>query len=157
VGRKNGMKTKFPLSRKVQLAFGSAILALLVAGAVFYRAIVLSNESDRRLRQTHEVLANLHDLGFAMEAIESSSRGFVLTGKESYLETDRASRLIVAQDEQIVRNLTVDNPKQQNQLPALEKLTAEQFALADLVISRRRPKAWRRQRMLFEANRASES
>ena len=140
MGRKNGMKTKFPLSRKVQLAFGSAILALLVAGAVFYRAIVLSNESDRRLRHTHEVLANLHDLGFAMEAIESSSRGFVLTGKESYLETDRASRLIVAQDEQIVRNLTVDNPKQQNQLPALEKLTAEQFALADLVISRRRAK-----------------
>src|ERR1700723_1572866 len=132
------MKTKFPLNRKVQLAFGSAILALLVVGAVSYRAIVLSNESDRRLRHTHEVLANLHDLGFAMETIESSSRGFVLTGSESYLETDRASRLIVAQDEEIVNNLTIDNPRQQNQLPALEKLTAEQFALVDLVISRRR-------------------
>jgi diguanylate cyclase (GGDEF)-like protein/PAS domain S-box-containing protein len=132
------MKSKFPSNRKVQLAFGSAILALLVAGAVSYRAIVLSNESDRWLRHTDEVLADLHDLGFAMETIESSSHGFVLTGSESYLETDRASRLIVAQDEEIVRTLTIDNPRQQNQLPALKKLTAEQFALADLVISRRR-------------------
>ena len=132
------MKTKSPLNRNVQFAFGSAILALLVVGAVSYRAIVLSSESDRWIGHTHEVLANLHDLDFTMETIESSSRGFVLTGNESYLETYRVSRLIVAQDEEIVRSLTVDNPKQQNQFPDLEKLTGEQFALADRVISRRR-------------------
>src|SRR5580692_7876854 len=132
------MKTKFPLNRKVQLAFGSAILALLVVGALSYRAVVLSSESDRWLGHSHEVLANLHDLDFAMETVESSTRGFVLTGNESYLETYRASRLIAAQEEEIVRSLTADNPKQQNRLPALEKLTAEQFALAELVVSRRR-------------------
>src|SRR5580658_3713198 len=132
------MKTKFPLNRKVQLAFGSAILALLVVGALSYRAVVLSSESDRWLGHSHEVLANLHYLDFAMETVESSTRGFVLTGNESYLETYRASRLIAAQEEEIVRSLTADNPKQQNRLPALEKLTAEQFALAELVVSRRR-------------------
>src|SRR5580692_2307217 len=132
------MNTKFLLNRKLQLAFGSAILALLVVGSVSYRTIDLSSESDRWLRHTHEVLANLHDLDFAMETTESSSRGFVLTGNESYLETYGASRLIVAQEEETLRNLTVDNPSQQDQLPGLEKLTAEQFALVDLVIHRRR-------------------
>jgi diguanylate cyclase (GGDEF)-like protein/PAS domain S-box-containing protein len=131
------MKTKFLSNRKVQLAFGSAILALLVVGAFSYRGIVLSSESDQWLRHTHEVLANLHELGFAMETVESSSREFVLTGNESYLGTYRASRLIAEQDQEIVRNLTVDNPKQQSQLSALEGLIAEEFALADLAITGR--------------------
>lgn len=131
------MKTKFPSNRKVQLAFGSAILALLVVGAFSYRGIVLSSESDRWLRHTHEVLATLHELGFAMETVESSSREFVLTGNESYLGTYRASRLIAEQDQEIVRNLTVDNPKQESQLSALEGLIAEEFALADLAITGR--------------------
>ena len=36
---------------------------------------------------THEVIENLQDLLLAMEGIESSSSGFALTGKESYLES----------------------------------------------------------------------
>jgi diguanylate cyclase (GGDEF)-like protein/PAS domain S-box-containing protein len=132
------MKTKSVSNRNVQLAFGCAILALLVVGAISYRGIALSSEGDRWLRHSHEMVANLHDLGFAMETVESSTRGFVLTGHQSYLDTYRASRLVVAQDEEIVRNLTVDNPKQERQLSALEGLIIEEFALADLVISRRR-------------------
>ena len=131
-------KLKSLLSRKVQFAFGSAILALLVVGAVSYRGIVLSSESDRWLLHTHEVLANLHDLGSAMEQAESSCHGFVLTGDESYFETNRATRLTIAQDEKSVRNLTANNPNQQNQLAALERLTAEKFVFEDLVMSRRR-------------------
>jgi CHASE3 domain len=81
------------LTRKVQLAFGSAILTLLVVGAVSYRGMVVSRESDRWVRHTHEVIENLQDLLLAMEGIESSYRGFALTGKESYLESYHASIL----------------------------------------------------------------
>src|ERR1700674_6064588 len=107
------------LTRKVQLAFGSAILTLLVVGAVSYRGMVVSRESDRWVRHTHEVIENLQDLLLAMEGVESSEGGFVLTGKESYLEPYRASILSVEQYEATVRNLTLDNPQQQRQLPAL--------------------------------------
>ena len=44
------MRTKSLLSRKMQLAFGSAILTLLVVGAISYRGIVVSSESDRLVR-----------------------------------------------------------------------------------------------------------
>ena len=42
------------LNRKIQLTFGPAVLALLfltllVVGAVSYRSVVVSQESDRRL------------------------------------------------------------------------------------------------------------
>src|SRR5271155_956023 len=81
------MKTKFLLGRNVQLAFGSAILTLLVVGAISYRGMVVSSESDRWVRHTHEVLENLQDLRSAMDSVESSYRGFALTGNESCLES----------------------------------------------------------------------
>ena len=77
------MKTAFQLNRKVQLAFASAILTLLLVGAVSYCSVIASSESDRWVRHSHEVLASLQDLLFAMRSIESSSRGYVLTGKET--------------------------------------------------------------------------
>ena len=77
------MKNKSLLNRKVQLAFGSAIVILLVVGSVSYRGMAISKESDRLVRHTHEVIENLQDLLLAVEGIETSDRGFVLTGKES--------------------------------------------------------------------------
>jgi CHASE3 domain sensor protein len=49
---------------------------------------------------THEILENLQDLRFALESVESSVRGYVLTGKESYLDTyRRANRTRPARSE----------------------------------------------------------
>jgi methyl-accepting chemotaxis protein len=77
------MKTMSLLNWKAQLAFGSAILTLLVLGAISYRGMVVSSESDRWVSHTHEVLESLQDFVFAVEGVESSSRGFALTGNES--------------------------------------------------------------------------
>src|SRR5580658_1071455 len=131
------MKTVSQLDRKVQLAFGAAILALVAVGALSYRSMVVSGQSDRWVRHTHEVLENLQDLRFALESVESSVRGYVLTGKESYLATYHASRSRVEQDQATVRNLTVDNPAQQHQLPDLKRLAAEKIQWAEVVIGLR--------------------
>jgi PAS domain S-box-containing protein len=132
------MTSKSLLSRKVQLAFGCAILALLVVGAISYHGIVVSGESDQWVRHTHEVLEQLHDLQSAIESVESSYRGFVLTGNESYVETYRASISSAQQDEATIGNLTVDNAVQQRQLPTLEKVMAEKIAFGESVIGLRR-------------------
>jgi PAS domain S-box-containing protein len=132
------MKSQVGSTRRLQLAFGAAILIFLAVGAISYRSLAVSEGSERWVRHTHEVLENLHELAFAMQRVEASCRGFLLTGDESYLETCRASRLAVARIEIIVRDLTVDNPRQQDQLLVLEALTAEKFALADMLVTRRR-------------------
>jgi signal transduction histidine kinase len=132
------MKNKSPLDRKIQLAFGSAILTLLVVGVISYHAMAVSSESDRWVRHTHEVLESLQDLLSSMQDLESSSRGFVLTGKESYLETYRASISRTEQEKTIVTSLTVDNPAQRLQIPKLERLAAQEIQLAGRVIDLRR-------------------
>ena len=133
------MKTKSLLGRKVQFALAFAIFTLLVVGALSYRGMVVSSESDRWVRHTHEVLESLQDLLLAMQSVESSYRGFVLTGKESYLESYHAGVGSAEQDVATVRNLTADNPAQQNQFPALEKLAAQkiQFGERSFALARR--------------------
>jgi CHASE3 domain sensor protein len=136
------MKTKSLLNRKVQLAFGSAIAILLVVAAFSYRGMVVFSESDRWVRHSHEVLETLQELLFAVQSIEASSRGFVLTGEESYLESYRADLVSAEQHEAAVRNLTLDNPEQQRHLPALEGLAAQKLRFAEEVISLRRAKGF---------------
>ena len=132
------MKTKFLLNRKVELAFGSAILTLFAVGAISYHGMIVSRESDQRVRHTHQVLEKLQDLLTAMQSIESSYRGFALTGQEAYLDSFRAGNLSAEQDEMTVRNLTVDNPKQQRQLSALEGLAGQEMQFGGMVIGLRR-------------------
>jgi len=131
------MKRKSLLNWNVQLAFGVAILALLVVGAISYRGIVVSNESDLWVRHTHEVLESLKDLVLATESVKASTGGFVLTGKESYVEAYHASRVRGEQDRAAVRNLTSDNPTQQRRIPELERLAAQQIELSEGIIDLR--------------------
>ena len=128
------MKTKSVLKRKLQLAFVSAVLALLVVGAVSYRSMVESSESDLWVRHTDQVLEKLQDLLAALQTVESNARGYRLTGDESFLEVYRAGIAKTEKDQTIVRNLTADNTGQQHRLDALATLSAQKFQLARLVL-----------------------
>jgi len=131
------IRSKSVLTRKLQVALGSAMFALLVVGAISYRGMVLSRENARWVSHTHEVLECVHDLVFAVESIESNSRGFESTGKQSYLDSYRVGLQKVAKDQAVIRTLTLDNAEQQRQLPVLENLTAQKIRRADLVMSQR--------------------
>src|SRR3984957_14315302 len=134
------MKTKSLLNRKVQVALGAAVMASLVVGALSYRSMVASGESDRWVRHTHEVLETLQNLLSEMRRIESSYRGFALTGKESDLETYRAGILSAEQDKSTVHALTADNPKQRIQIPNLDRFVAEKIQFGERVIRLRQTK-----------------
>jgi diguanylate cyclase (GGDEF)-like protein/PAS domain S-box-containing protein len=124
----------------MQLAFGSAILTLLVVGMIFYRGMVVSGESAQWVSHTHQVLESVQDLVFTLENIESNARKFALTGKESDLESYRVGLLKIAQDQAAIRYLTLDNPEQQRQVPVLEGLTAQKIQRAEMVMNRHRLK-----------------
>jgi CHASE3 domain sensor protein len=68
-------------------------LTLLVVGAIPYHSMIASSESERWLRHAHEVLESLQDLRSALGGIESSYRGFALTGRQAFVESFRTTRL----------------------------------------------------------------
>src|SRR5476651_1944276 len=132
------MKTTSQSNWKVQAAFASAIFTLLAVGAICYRSLAVSSDSDRWVRHTHEVLENLEDLLFAMESVESSGRGFVLSDDDSYLEARSAGVLRVQQDQATLGSLTGDNSTQQRQLLVLAKLVGAKISRGDFVIGLRK-------------------
>ena len=132
------MKKKSALGRKLQLMFGSAILALLAVGTISYRSMVESSESDQWVRHTHQVLEKLQDLLATMQTVESSARGYLLTGDESFLDVYRAGITKTLEDQIIVGNLTADNSLQQSRLAVLATLAAQKFQLAERVVGLRR-------------------
>jgi hypothetical protein len=140
--------------RKMQLAFGAAMLALLVVGVISYRGIVLSSESCESVRHTDDVLENLQDLLMSMRGIESSYRGFALTGSEKYVESFHAGILRSQQDQTTLRNLTADNPTQQRRIPTLDRLANQKITLGETVIGLRRMKGMEAAAAGAPANRA---
>jgi PAS domain-containing protein len=68
------MKTPSQSNRNVQLAFGSAILALVPVGAVSHRGMAVSDSSNRWVRHSHQVLETLQDLRV------SQTEAFLLLG-----------------------------------------------------------------------------
>src|ERR1700753_3668290 len=126
--------TSSPLNRRVRLAFGAAVLIFMIVGLVSFRSMVLSTRSERWVSHTHEVIANLDDLLTAMSTVESSGRGYILTGKDSYLDTFRQYKLREQQDEAKIAILTADNPVQQARLPELASIASRRIKRSELVI-----------------------
>src|SRR5579863_214315 len=125
------MMAKLALNRKLQLGFGLAILAFFIVGAVSYRAVLLSTESERWVQHTHEVLENLQDLLLSIKSVESSARGFVLFGEDSYLESFAASERKAHEDVQTIGTLTSDEPAQQRRMSHLEAVVAQKLHLSE--------------------------
>ena len=125
---------------KLRVGFGAA-LAILLAVAVFsFHSIVVVSENNLWVTHTHEVLGDLEELGFSAKSIESSSRGFALTGEESQLSEFRKSRVRAQHYSETVSNATQDNPVQQRELPTLEGLLAQRIQFAESVINLRQSK-----------------
>jgi diguanylate cyclase (GGDEF)-like protein/PAS domain S-box-containing protein len=133
-----------PLSnRKVQFTFGSVILSLLVVtllllGALSYRGMAVTRESDRWVRHTHEVLEHIQELFAAMQTAESSYRGFLITGDEQSLKPYQENVLRSGRETRIISNLTADNPVQQRHIPSLVRLNNQRIQYAEAVINVRR-------------------
>ncbi len=131
-------KTKPRSNLKVALAFGAGLLTLLVVGGISYRFMIGAEEDVRWVQHTRETLGTLDNLLSAQASIDSSVRGFALSGNDSYLDAYRTSALRAEQDEASVRKLTADNPAQQGRLPALEALAAAKLKRAEAIIALRR-------------------
>lgn len=132
------MKTVLQAVRELQWGLLTALVIFLIAALGFYHGLLLLDRSEVWVAHTHEVLEHLQDVQSEMETIESTYRGFALTGKESSLERYRPDVLLAIQDEKSLRELTSDNPSQQRLLPVLNRIIEQKLQFADSIIQLRR-------------------
>jgi methyl-accepting chemotaxis protein len=124
------------VGRKIAAGFAAVFAVLLVISGVSYRATNGLIETNRRVEHTYQVRDHLSRVNALLDEVETSGRGYVITGEEDFLEPYRAAIRPLDETMTALRELTADNARQQRRLDTLEGLvkakleyTAQNIAL----------------------------
>ncbi len=116
-----------------------AIVAAVVvanAGLSYWNVWTLA-ATDRWVIHTFEVLTELEDTLSLLKDAETGQRGYLLTGRDHYLEPHREAVAGVPGKLRRLKELTADNPRQQARFPELEARVAEKLSELQRAISLR--------------------
>ncbi|HEV8608286.1 MAG TPA: PAS domain S-box protein [Tepidisphaeraceae bacterium] len=126
------------LQRKVTLSFGAAVCMLCVLGILSYRSIHQFITSAGWNDHSRLVLATIAQVSDEATKAESSSRRYVITGNEGDLSPYRAAVEGVDSKVRQLRELTADNPRQQQRLDRFELQRDEIIAVTQGTLNLRR-------------------
>src|SRR5690348_11954367 len=118
------------------------VVALLVGNAVLaYRNTRQLLEDAGWVAHTQEVLDLTSDVLRTLVDAETGQRGFLITGKDNFLEPYDQALARLDQQVRTLKDKTQDNSRQQARIEELERLTAERLALLQKRIDLRRKSA----------------
>ena len=95
-------------------------------------------EATSAVAHTREVLTNLSHVLSSFQDIETGARGFLITGRDEYLEPYEAGKSAIARDYNEGRRLTLENASQQERFDELRRLLDVELAMLDDTIAMRR-------------------
>jgi CHASE3 domain sensor protein len=132
------MLSNWTFGKRLALGFAMPALALLVISIASYRNTESLIEDARWVEHTEGVRRLVAHLLAELHEIESTQRGYIITGDTSYLESYAAARAKILGTFEEVRTETRDNELQQQRLAALKPLIDERLAFAEANIEVRR-------------------
>ncbi len=113
------------LRMKLVAACGVALLILGGVSVLSYRSTVRADEDARWVAHTRIVLEKLNALTVDIISQETEQRGYVFTGEGSHLTSYNQGLNRLRSDLDDLRNLTADNPRQQQTIKRLEPLISK--------------------------------
>ncbi|MDP9267019.1 MAG: response regulator [Acidobacteriota bacterium] len=130
--------TGLSIRTRVYLAFFCVLIPLLASGILVYRTTLASQASERWVIHSHEVLQAIEDAHARLSSAESAARGFVISGSEEYTGSMAKEAAEALQRVRRLRQLTVDNPQQQERIARLEPLIQARLDLLAEIVRLRR-------------------
>jgi signal transduction histidine kinase len=113
------------------VAFFISLVILLGIGFNFYTRLLRYNYSITWIEHTHEVLHEIRNFENYFKEIESSQRGFLLTGDSVFLKSsDKKINSIKVSFKRLLQ-LTSDNPTQQKNLGNLNYLVSRRLDILE--------------------------
>ena len=115
-----------PLETWSVIGLATVLAFFLISGAIAYRNIEILRKNNERIQHTHSVLIAISDLLSTAQEAETGQRGYLLTGKDQYLEPYNRAVSDVAVRTEALAILIQDNPTQQaNLLPVRRHIDAK--------------------------------
>jgi methyl-accepting chemotaxis protein len=132
------MFRNWTFGRKIAAAFGLAALVLVVVAGFGYQNTNTLIASDQLVRHTLEVRREIAEILAGMNAAESESRGYVISGDADYAtEYEAAAGKAQAAFAQL-KTLTADNPNQQARMAEITPLMQQKFDVLKRNVDTRR-------------------
>lgn len=124
---------------EIGLLFALGLMTVLLAanGFISYRNIFQLHTDSSLVNHTHEVLGILRNLRTGLSAAESSQRGYVITGRKSYLEAYHDMLPEIDRNYRTLTQLVADGRKQTSHMKTLrEKISTRLEIMQDVVMKR---------------------
>lgn len=126
-------KFNLPLRSKIAAGLVTALLVLVVS-AMSYWTLRRAAKSFEEVNHTSRVLLEQQKLLSGLVDVETSARGYALTGDSSFLGPFYTARTLVPELIARLRRLTADHPEQQHRLDTLESVAGDQLRFNDQII-----------------------
>ncbi|MBC7005248.1 methyl-accepting chemotaxis protein [Photobacterium sp. BZF1] len=127
------------LSIRARLLLINSVISLMLLGlmGVVYNAISTMEKTSHWVEHTHEVIRQSEGLVSAMVDQETGLRGFAIAGQSDYLEPYQSGQKDFQENLTSVKQLTSDNPAQQQRFDGVEEQAIRWQAYAESVIALR--------------------
>ncbi|MEO6314389.1 MAG: response regulator [Chitinophagaceae bacterium] len=129
---------KRSLKRNLLIGFGSSLLILILSSAASLISINSLFSSAALVDHTNQIVQKLEETISVMKDAETGQRGFLITGKDEFLEpyigSFEKSKSLVAK----LQQLTVDNEQQQRSINQLDYLLTKRFGKLQALIDKKR-------------------
>jgi signal transduction histidine kinase len=119
---------KWSVEQKTMGMLGLASIILLALNLLFYWSFTKQKETSNQVNHSQQILRKLETVLSSVKDAETGQRGYLLTGRESYLEPHNLAVKTMPQQIVALKRLTAAEPAQQQQLSLLEPLIAKKFA-----------------------------
>ncbi|MBX7200943.1 MAG: CHASE3 domain-containing protein [Rhodospirillaceae bacterium] len=120
------------------IGFGLVILVLAITAMLAARSATTFAEDTQWVEHTYEMITQIREINLSLVNAETGSRGYILTGDESYLEPYREALVKLNGAIATVNRIMSDNPRQQRRLVELRGTINEKLeAMADAVKARK--------------------
>ncbi len=135
------MLNRLRIGTKIGASFALGLAFLVALAAIAYRSTNQLINTSKLEAHTYQVIGLIEKLRSRLKDAETGQRGYILTGKDSYLQpyTEAVSTLD-GQTRSELRELTKDNPVQQRRLDTLDPLIRAKLAELNQTVELRQQK-----------------
>ncbi|ADK16899.1 MULTISPECIES: methyl-accepting chemotaxis protein [Clostridium] len=115
------MLNKLKIGTKLYLGFGVITLIMILVLSFSYKNLNTESQAVDWNVHTYQVIGEADNTLESLVNIETGLRGYAITGKDTFLEPYNQGKIDFQKHIQEIKELTSDNPKQQQRIDALSK------------------------------------
>ena len=124
--------------RNLYFAYGVSLTLLLITAIASYISIKNLLYSIQLVNHTNEVVKKVESVLTVLQAAETSQRGYLLTGKDSFLEPFNGAYQRTLDRINEVTALTSDNPIQQQSCDDLKAIAQKRLSMLNTLVNRKK-------------------